>query len=511
MSGNGCRPDILIFMSDQHGAPYTGWGSVHTDTPNLSRLKEDGISFENCYTSCPVCVPARMSMMSSLLPFRSGITGNNDTLPNTVPCFTHMLANSGYETVLAGRMHFLGPDQRHGFTKRIAPDFTATNYSLPKNELIAERGDLFQTTSEYDCCRIVGSGENIVNHYDRMVVDTVKEYLKQPHEKPQFIMVDTYAPHFPYISDDDLYLKYLKKAEIPYDFGTDQITDYIQPLRHLVMRRQADDVTPELAKACLAAYCAQVEKTDSLIGEVRSAFDEYELAKNARGIFGYVSDHGDMCGEHRIYGKLTFFDKAARVPMLFAGEGIPAGKSVQDPVSLMDLGPTVCSMANIAMDSRDAVSLTDYFVSNVSHTERMIISQQIEAMGPMKTAGMMLRKGKYKYIIYHGYEDHALLFDMEKDPGETVNLAGILPDIADEFAAASNNICNFEEALDIRSRHDDHMKILAEFERKHGCSYDERWKDNPPSAKGQLHIKAAWSPLPSPEQMRARMMKRMKR
>ena len=83
------------------------------DTPNLAALREQGTAFDAAYTPCPLCVPARMAMLSGLSPYHTGIFTNNDTLPQTTPTFLHAMAAAGYETVLVGRMHFIGPDQRH--------------------------------------------------------------------------------------------------------------------------------------------------------------------------------------------------------------------------------------------------------------------------------------------------------------------------------------------------------------------------------------------------------------
>ena len=95
------QPDILLFMSDQHGADYCSWGDVKVDTPTLDAIRKTGTVFENTYTSCPLCVPARISFMSSKLPSDTGCYGNQDALPDITPCFTHALVAAGYETVLA--------------------------------------------------------------------------------------------------------------------------------------------------------------------------------------------------------------------------------------------------------------------------------------------------------------------------------------------------------------------------------------------------------------------------
>ena len=99
-------PDILLFISDQHAPQYQADGQMPVDTPNLAALREQGTAFDAAYTPCPLCVPARMAMLSGLAPHHTGIFTNNDTLPQTTPTFLHAMAAAGYETVLVGRMHF---------------------------------------------------------------------------------------------------------------------------------------------------------------------------------------------------------------------------------------------------------------------------------------------------------------------------------------------------------------------------------------------------------------------
>lgn len=96
----GMHKDILIFMSDQHSPCYSGWLGGNVDTPNLDALAADGVRFDNAYTACPLCVPARMAMMSGQRAGRTGIFTNFDSFPNTQPSILHPLVAAGYETVL---------------------------------------------------------------------------------------------------------------------------------------------------------------------------------------------------------------------------------------------------------------------------------------------------------------------------------------------------------------------------------------------------------------------------
>lgn len=96
------RPDILLFMSDQHAPQFMAGAEMEVDTPNLDALRREGTSFSEAYTACPLCVPARMAMLSGMRAARTGIFTNNDALPDTLPTFLHHLAAAGYETVLPG-------------------------------------------------------------------------------------------------------------------------------------------------------------------------------------------------------------------------------------------------------------------------------------------------------------------------------------------------------------------------------------------------------------------------
>lgn len=486
------QPDILVFMSDQHGADYTGWGSVPVDTPNLDAMRQGGVSFDAAYTPCPLCVPARMSMMSGLLPSRTGIFGNNDTLPDMTPCFTHALVAAGYETVLIGRMHFIGRDQRHGFLKRLAPDITPVSWGRPVQALRQERGVLQYTTADIGATEIVGGGESFVEHYDRMVVDKALSYLAEPHDKPQFILVGTYGPHFPYVTGVELYRKYRDRVQLPAFFKAEDQPDYMESIEALRSHMKGAEVDEANALACLATYCGQIERMDGQIGEVREAFAAYGRKSGRQGVMVYVSDHGDTAGERRIYGKRTFFDKSAKVPVLFEGAGIPKGKRIASPVSLLDLGPTVCELAGTAFDIGDGKSLAPFFHNaNYRDSERLVESQIVEKVGDEVQASVMYRWKKYKYIRFRDEEYNSLLFDLDSDPLEEHNLLDKQPELAAHFAgaAARTNFSAMERLFREHARNANWFRI---YEEQIGLDDTERWKDNPPTARGDLEIKAVY-------------------
>lgn len=432
-------------------------------------------------------------MMSSLMPDKTGIYGNVDTLSGTIPCFTHALVEAGYETVLAGRMHFLGVDQRHGFTKRIAPDITPVSWTYPSKQLEAERGLLNGISGDPWCCDMVGAGESNVMHYDRMVVDATLRYLLEEHEKPQFILIGTYSPHFPYIIDEEMYLKYLKRAKKPAFFDMDTLPEYVKDFPLMQAHVRDERVTWDVAKGCVAAYCGMIERMDMQIGEIWKALKTYAKKQKRSYVLGYLSDHGDTVGERRMFGKKTFFEKSVKIPLIFYGESISKGKEIFDPVNIIDLGPTLCALAGATFDIGDGVSLTGYLDGSVPKiNNRMITSQFMEQLEGRFYGGLMIRYKQYKYVIYHGFESYELLFDLDKDPGETENLYKEMPDLAAWFAERTKELIDFERMEELSAEHRRNTRWFQIHEREAGLDDSERWKDNPPSARGQLSIAAAY-------------------
>lgn len=473
-------PDILLFISDQHAPQYQAGGQMPVDTPNLAALRGQGIAFDAAYTPCPLCVPARMAMLSGLAPHHTGIFTNNDTLPQTTPTFLHAMAAAGYETVLVGRMHFIGPDQRHGFTRRVAPDFTNSGWVRPQKTLEQDFGVHTQTMGYKWCIDVVGGGASPVVCYDDMVLDALEQYLAQPHSKPQLIVVGTYGPHFPYVAPPELFLKYLKTAQLPATWQGNE------PWLNAQQRNlQEPNTRAEIVLACQAAYKGLVEHTDGLIGRARAAFDVFTQNRGTPALFGYLSDHGDTVGEHGIYGKKSFFEKSVRIPMVFAGSGVAAGQRITAPVSLLDLGPTVCDWAGAdPLPEPDGQSLVAVLRGESADADRTVWSEIVDKLPQGGwTYSCMARHGQQKFITCHRDEIHNQLFDVIADPNETTNLADAQPDETAAFAAAAARRVDFAAAEALQKRHAAAAAVLAKAETGAGGDDRERYRDYPSAAK----------------------------
>lgn len=238
----------------------------------------------------------------------------------------------------------------------------------------------------------------------------------------------TYGPHFPYVTEESMYRKYYDRVQIPKGFQEEAIPEFVKNNCVLKSRMKTSHVTEEVVRGCQAAYCGQIEVMDGQIGEVREAALAYAGRNGNPVVFGYVSDHGDMVEENRLFGKRCYFDKAAKVPMIFTGDGIPAGKVVKSPVSLMDLGPTVCELASCSFEIGDGVSLVGA-IHGEADRERIVVSQQVDSVKGDLYSSMMLRYQDYKYICYFTGTPQTLLFNMKEDPEELHDLSAENPEL----------------------------------------------------------------------------------
>lgn len=473
--------DILIFMSDQHSPYFSGWLGGNVDTPNLDRLVQEGICFDEAYTACPLCVPARMAMMSGLSCGKTGIFTNFDSFPNTQPSILHPLVEAGYETVLCGRMHFVGLDQRHGFTRRIAPDTTPVGWDRPVEILKQERGAFTPTFGARFATNFAGGGETPVVNYDRVVINSILEYLNQDHDRPQLIVVGVYGPHFPYVAPKELYEKYLHRVNLPETFRDEP--KYLNPI---LRQMQHPDVSDEKELAILAAYCGLIEQMDTYLGDVRAAFDAFTKRRGTEGVFCYLSDHGDQAGDRAIYGKDTHFEKSSKIPMIFAGAGIARGVC-PEPVSILDLGPTLWEMVGSEeLPEYDGTSLMAALRGENLSEGRVVACEHLNQHEGKEVYSLMLRQGAYKYIAYHGMNE--MLFRIDLDPEEREDLLNREPEIAAHFRKLAKEFSDPEAIEKEQILHQQKIRWFRSYEKTAGLDEAERWHGNPPNARVKPEI-----------------------
>ena len=424
------RPNIVLIMADQLAPHFTGaYGHPVVKTPNIDALAARGTKFNAAYCNSPLCAPSRFSFMSGQLITRIAAYDNASEFPATIPTFAHYLRQSGYRTCLSGKMHFVGPDQLHGFEERITTDVYPSDHAwTPDWEMPDERIDKWY--HNMDSVKEAGEGVTTFQiEYDEEVAFFARrkifEYAMEKVEP--FCMVASFIhPHDPYVARPEWWGLYDDAdIDMPGD-ATGGVVPETDPHSKRVMHGiEADHVavTEEEIRNARRAYYANTSYFDSKVGELVQTLEEADMLDNT--IVIVTADHGDMLGERGLWYKMNFFEHSARVPLIMAGPGI-AHQSVDNACSLVDILPTMLDISGLDISGDkpelgmpiDGRSLLPVATTGQDIGDEAIGEYCAEcASHPI----YMIRRGNMKYI--HCDIDPPLLYDIEKDPYELKNLA----------------------------------------------------------------------------------------
>lgn len=407
------RPNILVIMSDQHNARYMGCaGDGVARTPAIDALAARGARFTAAYTPSPLCVPARMSFLTSRFPTDQQVWTNSCILDSNIPSFAHALGAAGYRTALAGRMHFYGHDQFHGFAERLVGDVSSAFPGTPGIDL----GSIAKTAvgQTRPAVTVAGPGYTAYQEYDRQVAGAAAEYLNRPHDQPFCLVAGFWQPHCPFICPPDLFGYYHERVTMPAipEGYFDTVHPFIRQWRE---HRGLTDLTPEEIRTARAGYYGMIELLDRNIATVldglaRSGHDRDTLVI-------YTSDHGDMAGEHGLWWKSIFYEGSAGVPLIAAGPGVTARGTVSAVANLMDLGPTFIDLAGAAaLPAARGRSLRGFLDGQgVADWPDETVSEIHSLHGD--PPGRMIRSGPWKLNHYHKHAEPQL-FNLVEDPGE---------------------------------------------------------------------------------------------
>lgn len=421
------KPNILVLMADEHdpmmSSPY---GHPFVRTPNLQRLADQGATFESAYCNSPLCVPSRMSFMTGKHLNRIGCWDNSTPLATEEATWAHRLNASGYETCLAGKMHFIGPDQHHGFHRRIMPDIHGSGMigqSLPDwQDGVPANGVKMRERLTKE----PGPGDLPHLQYDEEVVARVLRYFREPdrQNKPWALCASIFTPHFPFVVRPDYYHYYLDRVDLP-SFPNGHLETQHPQNKNLRRFFDCDDIAPEQIKKARAAYYGLVEFADEQIGAMLDGLSNNDLADNTVVI--YVSDHGEMLGAHGLWYKCTYYDPSSRVPLIVSWPGkVQPGSRRTQVTSLLDVVATILDIGGADATFTDGVSLKPLLVDEAIDQEGIALAEY-EGHG-VNTVSRMIRRGPYKLNIYHGQRSE--LFNLDADPQEFDDLIDN-PDYAD--------------------------------------------------------------------------------
>jgi choline-sulfatase len=424
------RPNVLLVMVDQLAAAWLpAYGHPVVHAPAIGALAEDGVVFERAYCPSPLCAPSRSALLTGLLPSRIGVYDNAAEMRASLPTVTHHLRAAGYATVLSGKMHFVGPDQLHGFEERLTTEIYPADFEwTPDWRLpVTERQPWYHTMES-----VVGPGRcaaSMQMDYDDEVafraVRKLRDLARHRRGDPFFLVVSFTHPHDPW----ELHPRYWERYD-PSAIDAPAVgpipRDEADP--HSIRLRDmcgVDDagLTAEQVLTARHAYYAAISYVDERIGEVLAALRDSGLERDT--IVVLTADHGEMLGERGLWYKMAFFEASARVPLIVRAPGRLAPGRVGEPVSLLDLAPTLLALcgqgsAGEPWADTDGVSLMAPLTGEGSRPGGDVAAEYL-AEG-VRSPAVMLRRGRHKYVRCG--DDPDQLYDLDDDPAELVNLAG---------------------------------------------------------------------------------------
>lgn len=416
------KPNFLIIMSDQQSPHAMGCaGDRVVRTPHLDQLAANGVRFTATYCGAPLCVPSRMTFLTARHCSDIAVWSNSCVLDSETPTFPAALAAAGYETVLAGRMHFTGPDQRHGFTRRTIGDVGQPRAAIGggRQPLLGSIPPLAAGQAS-TAVETAGPGRTSYMAYDEAVTESACTFLadwdRQSDCKPLALVIGYVLPHCPYICPPELFEYYYPRVSVP-RLASGGLDTLHAAEREDRRRRGFDELTDEQARTARAAYYGLVEYHDRLCGRVLDALRRSRLAENTVVI--YITDHGDMAGEHRLWTKSVFYEASVGVPMIWSWPGrMRSGTSVGRVTSLLDVGPTLLDLAGAPRMKDVAGRSLRQFLLPGGDVTAWPDDALAECCGYHNDRpSRMLREGPWKIIYHHGY-DKPQLFNLTEDPDE---------------------------------------------------------------------------------------------
>jgi choline-sulfatase len=430
-------PSFLVLMADQLAASWLPvYGHPVVRAPHLAALADGAAVYDSAYCAYPLCAPSRAAMLTGRHASSVGVYDNAAELAATTPTVVHALRAAGYHTALAGKMHFVGPDQLHGFEERLTTDIypADVDWTPDWSRPLAEPLPWYHTMESVLNPGVTAA--SMQTDYDEEVgfvaARKLYEIARHRPDQPFLLFASFTSPHDPWEIPERFWARY-HRADIPDpavgSLPIDEADPHSRRLRAMCRVDEAG-LTAEQIRRARHGYFAAISYLDERIGEVLAALRASGLQDRTTVLF--CADHGEMLGERGLWYKMSFFEQSARVPLIvrdFAGRVAP--RRVASPVSLLDVAPTLLELAGLA---DDAVAGTGDGESLLSARSRPVVSEY-HGEG-VQAPSAMVRAGDEKLIV--SLEDPDLLFDLAADPLELQNLRGDAPVLRETLESQLN-------------------------------------------------------------------------
>lgn len=470
------KPNVLIIMTDQQRWDAMSCaGNMEIKTPNMDRIAKEGAQFLNAYAACPVCVPTRTTILTGRTIFNNKVLQNgdidNDDIPN-FPTFDKVLSDNGYRTEYYGKYHSpykfatsydnkvkttgksnvsnveSNVDGFRAYLKKLGVSTTKKNATdlidkmsrqpykplsldiqYSENTDVLELGTNGKTKTKEggqgDSFGIFESGENAsLAAYEGGEALLALKSMKS--DKPFSLTCSFGPPHPPFIVPK----KYADLYDAKKLSASPSINDDLNNAPYTKSSNSTDArfKNKEMNKEMKMVYYAMVSQVDEWVGKLLDELDKKGIANNTIVIF--VSDHGEMLGDHGLVSKMKMYEGSAHVPLMIRYPAvIPAGIKISTPVSHHDIFATILDYTGMEIPENDGRSLRTQIEKKPDN-----VDYAVSVWGAMNNGGpFMVRKGDWKLITYLQIKDSKkqnvqALYNLKSDPLELNNLIGSNPD-----------------------------------------------------------------------------------
>ncbi|MFW6292697.1 MAG: arylsulfatase [Spirochaetota bacterium] len=425
-------PNILLIITDQHRGDALGVdGHPVLQTPYLDHIAGSGARFRHAYTACPVCIPARRTLLTGKTPASHGVTMNYNTWFDG-PTLPGVLAEAGYQTHLCGKLHLWPHRAAYGFQ---SSDWADNPHGHHENDDDYQRF-LRQHAADMPMPGVAHSAnfngwvarpwhleERL--HFSNWVTDKAMEFLdRRDPTRPFFLNVSYHQPHEPCTPPQVYWDRYINE-DLPEPPVGEWALVFDEPNLGQPVTSWRTKLTRAQQRQYQAGYYGCINHIDDQIGRLLMA-----IPKDT--VICFVSDHGEMLGDHQWIRKRTAYEGSARIPFLFQFPEemqVDGGQVRDEPVELMDVMPTLLDAGGVeppeGVDGRSLLPL----LRGAPNTWRDHVHGECAIVPSMNSGMHYLTDGKTKYVWYPG-TGHEELFDLENDPQEMVNLAAGTPGTA---------------------------------------------------------------------------------
>ena len=428
------RPNIVLYMTDQHRGDCLGIeGHPLLQTPYLDEVATGGARFRRAYTACPVCIPARRTLMTGRRPASHGVIMNYDTRLDG-PTLPGELASAGYQTHLVGKLHLWPHRKLYGFASADWSDG-------PRHGGDDDYARFLRREAPSIPHPATAGGQNINGwvsrpwhlderlHFSNWCADRAIDFLERRDPTlPFFLKVSFFHPHQPCTPPAAYFERYLN-MDPPDPIVGDWARVFDAPQRGLPVASWRTALPPAQMKQYRAGYYGSINHIDDQIGRVLNVLPPDTVVV-------FVSDHGEMLGDHQWIRKRNAFEPSARIPFLIRfgrGADLPRGQVRDEPVELMDVMPTLLDLAGApipeAVEGRSLMPL----LRGEPTSWRPYVHGECSDVPSLGSGQQFLTDGRRKYIWYPG-PGREQFFDLEADPNEMRDLAAD-PARVDEIAA----------------------------------------------------------------------------